>query len=172
MPSKNSEPKIFGFTVFCDDIRTEADGKISYIGSYPSDMIIHGEFPAILPKFGFGIKLLIRTDVASKIKSNVPIKILMPGEDITSSSISFEFPSEELMSQANKSSPVSAKESGNDSHPYFQVNANLIVNSLSFKQAGRVCVRAVFGNEVVKLGSLGVQKAPTGVPESGDAVQT
>ena len=45
----------FGLTIFCDDIRSEIDGKISLIGCYTGRMMIGGEFPVILPKLGLSI---------------------------------------------------------------------------------------------------------------------
>ena len=38
------------FTTFCDDIRQEIGGKLSYMGVYSSDLYVGG-FPITLPKF-------------------------------------------------------------------------------------------------------------------------
>lgn len=44
-------------TIFCDDIRHEIGGKISYIGVYSSSMYVK-KFPAILPKIGLSVKVI------------------------------------------------------------------------------------------------------------------
>ncbi len=44
-------------TIFCDDIRHEVGGKLSYIGVYSSSMYVN-KFPAILPKIGLSVKVI------------------------------------------------------------------------------------------------------------------
>jgi len=44
-------------TIFCDDIRHEIGGKLSYIGVYSSSMYVN-KFPAILPKIGLSVKVI------------------------------------------------------------------------------------------------------------------
>lgn len=41
----------YGYSIFCDDIRNEIGGKLSFIGCYNSVMFIPSEFPFTLPKF-------------------------------------------------------------------------------------------------------------------------
>ena len=48
----DSEHITTGSTVFCDDIRYELDGKVSFMGVYQSVMFVQEEFPFVLPKFG------------------------------------------------------------------------------------------------------------------------
>jgi hypothetical protein len=42
------------FTIFCDDVRQEAGGKLSYMGVYGPQLIVR-TFPATLPKLCFVI---------------------------------------------------------------------------------------------------------------------
>lgn len=42
-------PDIYGYTIFCDDIRVEAAGKLIYIGAYGGEMILNGTLPFVLP---------------------------------------------------------------------------------------------------------------------------
>ena len=37
-------------TIYCDDVREELGGKVSYIGVYKSALVVN-DFPALLPKF-------------------------------------------------------------------------------------------------------------------------
>lgn len=41
----------YGYSIFCDDIRNEAGGKLSFIGCYSSVMFVSRSFPFVLPKF-------------------------------------------------------------------------------------------------------------------------
>lgn len=53
----------YGYTVFCDDIRFELDGKLSFIGVYVNDLIVNGPFPMHIPKFALGISYFEEKDV-------------------------------------------------------------------------------------------------------------
>ncbi len=157
MSDKGAAPKIFGHTVFCDDIRTEADGKMSYIGSYPGNMIVQTEFPVTLPKFGFGIALLIRDDVAKKRRTDIPIRILLPGEDLERPSFSLEIPFAKMRDQAENARSIKPVNTEGDDNQYNQIFANLVVSPLTLSAVGRIYVRAIYGKEIIKLGSLGIQ---------------
>ena len=41
----------YGYSIFCDDIRSEAGGKLSFIGCYNAVMMTTQRFPLVLPKF-------------------------------------------------------------------------------------------------------------------------
>lgn len=41
----------YGYCIFCDDIRNEPGGKLSFIGCYNAVMFVGREFPLALPKF-------------------------------------------------------------------------------------------------------------------------
>jgi len=43
--------KPYGYSIFCDDIRGEAGGKLSFIGCYNAMLYVAPPFPVILPKF-------------------------------------------------------------------------------------------------------------------------
>ena len=40
----------YGYSIFCDDIRNEPGGKLSFIGCYNGVILISGQFPLVLPK--------------------------------------------------------------------------------------------------------------------------
>ena len=54
-------PDFYGHTIFCDDIRREVGEKASYIGVYTGHMLVPGNFPLLLPKFGFAMHYIQRT---------------------------------------------------------------------------------------------------------------
>ena len=51
----DNSPEAYGYTIFCDDIRAEVGGKLTYVGSYSGTMLVHGSFPTIVPKLALGI---------------------------------------------------------------------------------------------------------------------
>lgn len=48
-------------TIFCDDIRHEIGGKLSYIGTYSSAMYVN-KFPATLPKLALSVIVITPAD--------------------------------------------------------------------------------------------------------------
>lgn len=39
----------FGFSVFCDDVREEASGKVTLVGTYSGAMMVNGQTPLTIP---------------------------------------------------------------------------------------------------------------------------
>ena len=58
----DDSPEAYGYTIFCDDIRAEVGGKLTYVGSYSGTMLVHGSFPTIVPKLALGMVYLQRRD--------------------------------------------------------------------------------------------------------------
>lgn len=54
------------FTIFCDDVRQEASGKLSFVGSYLQSMLVL-EFPVQLPKFC--AVMTVRTPVSQPFRT-------------------------------------------------------------------------------------------------------
>src|SRR5437764_8652141 len=81
-------PKYLGTVIFCDDVRTEVGGKLSYIGIYKGFMGIHGIFPITLPKFCFAVSFWLskKTELGT-----VRLWIFMPGDSDDKPSIEGEF---------------------------------------------------------------------------------
>ena len=45
----------FGYTIFCDDVRNEINGKVTLVGVYAGDVIVLGTLPVTLPKLGLSV---------------------------------------------------------------------------------------------------------------------
>ena len=57
-------PDFFGHTVFCDDIRFEMDGKLTFVGVYANGVMpTPADFPLTLPKFCFSLIFNQRKDL-------------------------------------------------------------------------------------------------------------
>lgn len=138
-------PDVFGHTIFCDDIRFEADGKMSFIGSYGGAMTVHAAFPAALPKFGFAVTLWQAVQVARK---DFVVKIFLPGDD------------------EEKAPPIEMRGDPN-AIPDPGPEAKFLVASMQFlsaplvlKSPGVIRSRALIDGKLYRLGSLSVSQGP------------
>lgn len=148
-------PDVYGHCIFCDDVRPEASGKLIFVGVYATNhMFVHEPFPFTLPHL-----------VVSISYSQLPEKfisprfwIFFPGDANDKPSIEAIMPEEagrEALSKITSSVlPVvgSAKK-------YANVQANFTIHNLTIQMPGLLRVRAVRGQELVRLGSLFVRPA-------------
>jgi len=139
---------LHGYTIFCDDIRYETGGKYSLIGVYRSEMIIHGEFPFILPKFVLAITYL---DEPVDHPDTVQLMVYLPGDPDDQPRVKGELP----VGQVMKNVPAPAK-----STDVLEIQTVMVFAPLTIRSEGLIRVRAVRSDEVVKLNSLSVVKAP------------
>src|SRR5262249_39756655 len=84
-------PEAFGYTIFCDDIRIEVGGKLTYVGVYTGRMFVHGSFPVTVPKLALGITYMQRHD---KLVWPITYWIFLPGDGEDKPSIIAEMPEE------------------------------------------------------------------------------
>lgn len=146
---KSPIPKKFGITLFCDDIRNEVDGKVTYVGVYNGgSMIFASPFPAQIPKLGIAITLAL----APEEETDYSFEVYMPGDLEGSPSISFVSPLEK--SDAPKDVAV------NDHR--FAIKVQGVFSPVVIQKEGYIEVRAVRNNEYLRVGRLKVSSiAPT-----------
>ncbi|MGH6824092.1 hypothetical protein [Methyloceanibacter sp.] len=68
---------VFGWTIFCDDIRAELGGKFSFMGCYTGNLIVHDKLPLMLPKLGIAITYYERI---RGVTDPVKIRVYFPWE--------------------------------------------------------------------------------------------
>lgn len=148
-------PDFYGHTIFCDDIRREVGEKASYIGVYTGHMFVLGNFPFVLPKFGFAMHYVQR------VRSYIPptkFLIFLPGtspDDPDNPSIELEL--------AEPIIPTNAVQAGldGDEHAVRNFAVHHMAAPLILQEPGVIFVRALRGNEgMVRLGALHVAPAP------------
>lgn len=145
----------FGSTIFCDDIRHELGGKVSYIGIYSGSINFSQPLPRTLSKFGFAIRYSERP---SESTEDVTIGIFLPGDPEDAPSTKFGLPIQEMRSQ---SPDPKILQTGED--PVATMIFHIVMENLSIKEEGRIKVRAYRGDLEVRLGTLFVQYiAPPG----------
>jgi hypothetical protein len=156
-------PDVYGYTIFCDDIRTEVDGKLTYVGSYIG-YLMAGSFPLMLPKFGFHFHYMQKKSVAVPATK---IIMVLPGASEDSPSLSLDIPpevSQEAMQNASKTS----SDLGIDA-VYTTVGGPVVLTNLILPHPGVLMIRAVRGDELIRLGSLQILQGPRPKPEMKEA---
>lgn len=151
-----------GYTIFCEDIRHEDNGKAIFIGVYNGDIVLpsDSEFPATLRSLAFHISYMERPDESTDL---VEFLIYLPGQH--------NEPARRIPIFSGPRPPVSTdmvsdrpESEGRD--PILSLRVNVVVSPIELQQTGEIRVRAQVGDDVVKLGSLQVRLAdPTDNPE-------
>ncbi|MGB6175239.1 MAG: hypothetical protein WBF43_02615 [Methylocella sp.] len=141
----------YGYTIFCDDLRQEANGKLIYIGVYTADMIIFGTPPMLLPTFVAAITYRERPG-----ESDVPVKIKMflPGSDAAAAEL-------DLPVAVMRSAQFGAETEGEDR--IYSAFVSIRASPLLVRQGGLIKMRAYRGDDEIRLGALAVKfQAPLG----------
>ena len=134
----------YGVTIFCDDIREEQDGKRIIIGAYDDGMLVP-ELPSIIPSIGFLIKIFEPIEYRERLGI---LKIYAPKDGGY----------EEILIHEMDQSRWSVLENPNFDPEAKFVGSNYIIRASPFKlnEAGYIRVRAYYGDEEIKLGSIHV----------------
>ena len=155
-----TDPVIFGYTIFCDDVRFEVGDKISLIGVYHAVMLIPGEFPFTVPKFTMAVRYVERIGACSE---EVRLRVFMPGDAEDRPTVDGKIEIEEQREIAIRA----MKKIPNKDEPpeYIHIGSNIVLAPLVLQKPGLIRVRAFCGDETVKLGALRIQRASTEVQE-------
>lgn len=137
-------PDFFGHTIFCDDIRFEIDGKVTYVGVYNAGvMLVRSEFPITIPKFCLGMSFNQKKVL---FQSKLGLRIFLPGD-------SDEKPSIEGEMQA----PTIPASIGNEPDgEYTMIGSNMILSPFSIEKPGRIKVRILREGVLHRIGTLRV----------------
>ena len=150
----------FGNVIFCDDVRYEVGSKVSYMGTYRGLIRIQGVAPVALPKFVFVVRFWQKR---GEYVPGLPIWIFLPGDDFNKPSIIAQLPSEPLEQVPENK----ALENLGDPIPYIQTEAHFAFGPLVIPTNGILKVRALYRDQLVRLGTLRVEIV---TPQAGDLV--
>jgi hypothetical protein len=154
-------PQVYGYTVFCDDIRQEIGGKFSYIGVYSGFMFVNGSFPITLPKLCLAITFLQRREI---LDANIGLRIYLPGEtDDDAPSIQADLQEQKEGIVAEQTAAEVAGLPKPDIS-FVAMHAKMLFSPVVITQAGDIRVRAVRKGELIRLGGLRVAMAPAEQP--------
>ena len=141
-----NDPICTGYTVFCDDIRLENSGKYIFIGVYEGAMVVHGDFPFLLPKFAMAVRYLERIGSFSE---EVILRVFIPGDDPNKPSIEGG-----LNAVAGRKAAVPHSDSEPSVARYVRIGSDVVLSPLIIPKAGEILVRVHCGSHITKLGAL------------------
>lgn len=147
-------PKAYGNSTFCDDIRQEVGGKLSYMGVYNGSMTIHVPFPVLLPKFVIGITYF---EKHNQVTSDVSFRVFMPGDAEDAPSARMDVP----MAEHRAKTPPLVDPEFKTHEPVRRADFAFPFTPFLIQQRGFIRVRAFLGDEIVKLGSLKIDQQTT-----------
>jgi hypothetical protein len=148
----------WGSTIFCDDIRPEAGGKLAFMGVYPSAMNVHDKFPVVLAKFGMWIRYF---EVPGAVTGDAKLKIYLPGD--TEASVEADIPLTELRTSAMSSSP---DPNDPDAEVWHLLQMPVVLAPMVLNQEGRIKVRLEVDDQVIRLGAIEVSYKPRAAGEN------
>jgi Family of unknown function (DUF6941) len=142
-------PDFFGYTVFCDDIRFEVNGKFTYVGVYSGRMSVNASFPATLPKFGIAVTFY---QLKEKFVPHLGLRVFLPGDSGEEASIQGDFgeTSEGAIRQQIESQPRIPETK------YITMNAGLVLSPLIIKEPGSITVRVLRDDKLYRVGHLSI----------------
>jgi hypothetical protein len=147
---KDVWPEIFGYSIFCEDIREETGNKKSYMGVFHTDMGIQVPLPTALPKFCMAIHYIERVELEPK---RLELMLFLPGDDEETPSIRSIIPHEEHLTARKL-----AVENGNK---VISMVAPVILAPFAINVFGEIRVRMKRGDdEIVRLGALRIVPQP------------
>jgi hypothetical protein len=142
----------YGYSIFCDDIRNDPGGKLSFIGCYNGVIFIQGQFPLELPKLCVHIHIL---SPASQPFGSIVVRCYPPGDDTPFSEEPIETPR-----HSHQAGLVANLKTDTGAPLYIVAATSLIFTPLELRCAGLLRVRAVIdSDQEIRLGSLRIERA-------------
>ena len=146
----------YGYSVFCDDIRNEVGGKLSFIGCYNGVIFVPPRFPLVFPKLCVHFHIV---SPASMPYSSILARCYIPGRVAPFVEEPLEAPSlEEQRDLAEQLEP------GVPAPRLIVASGSFIFAPIEIREPGVIRMRAIIdgAEEEIKLGSLRVVPAGTG----------
>ena len=146
----------WGYTIFCDDIRVEIGHKLTYVGAYGGRMLVHSSFPVAIAKLCLGIVYYQRL---SKVVMPIKINVFLPGDPDEKPSVQAEMPPEATQQAIDSAEALASRANTEAASGFVTANMQLALTPLNISQPGLIKVRAVRGDELIRLGTLAVEAA-------------
>lgn len=148
-----TDPDAFGYVIFCDDVRQEVGGKLTFVGVYQTFLFVHQDFPITLGKLVLSIHYYERIGIEPKPTS---LRIWMPGDADDQPSWVGELP----MTDIHRAPMLqTGQDQGLPPAKFINVGTQIVIASLQLKSPGLISVRIQRGDEMIHLGSLRILRA-------------
>ena len=140
-----------GYTMFCEDIRYELNGKFSLMGNFGNTLVSLGPFPLILPKLCLYLSYYQRReDGFEDVKFEA---VLIAGDQQTT------VWETSIPSSALESTPITEDVKKSDD-PVIAMHLPLELQNFLIQGPGRIRVYAQRGEERIRIGSLSITSQP------------
>lgn len=137
----------YGFSIFCDDIRHEMGGKLSYMGVYGADMVVHRQFPITIPMLV--IVVYYNIDAKDPDRDDVELWVSVPGEEETPS-YRIGIPIADLCDALSEEQKTRALAE----NTVLRLSFNIEVSPIKLQEPGRIKVRIKRKDSIIRLGTL------------------
>lgn len=143
----------YGYTIFCDEIRNDEGGKLSFIGCYNAVMFTEPKYPLTLPKFCIHFHIF---SPATQPYTSVLARCYLPGETEPIAEEPIAVPGLRDQQRLIDNLPKDT------APPFIVIAASLVFEPLELSAPGLIHVRAFIngGPGELHLGSLQVLPAP------------
>jgi hypothetical protein len=138
----------YGYTIFCDDLRREVNGKAIYIGVYAGAIVV----PFVPIGLTSLVAMVTYRERPGESTDPVVIKIFIPNNTEDNPSVTVDLAMDEHRKAQRDASPGLE-----DGDRFISVEIPIMVSPFLISSEGFVRVRAYRGDEEIKLGSLRVQ---------------
>lgn len=155
-------PDAYGYTTFCDDIRLEVGGKFTLVGVYGGQMVAHAAaLPTILPKLSLAIQYRQRYD---RVVLPVQFRIYFPWQP--EQPVIIDPPDEHIL-PAIESARMLSERVGEVA--FANVGFSFTFVPFAIVSPGIVKVRAMRGDDMVRLGGIEIIVAAPETPQAAPA---
>lgn len=140
----------YGHSIFCDDIRNEEGGKLTFVGCYNGVMYVPEQFPLTFPKFCIHFYVV---SPESQPYRSIVARCYMPGQVPPFAEQPIESPAVDVQRRL-----VDELETAVSAPRHIVASASFVFAPLSIKVPGLISMRAVIdgASEELRLGSLRV----------------
>lgn len=150
--------KAWGFALFCDDVRAEVGGKLSFMGLYQTEMLFPDNLrlPTLLPKL---VVVIMYYEIRDSIPEELTFKITYGDEGV----ILAEVPISRKDILSGQIQDTALPESAEDTERVLNVRLPVTFSPFRLEKMGRLRVRAHYSDgKVLRLGSMVMRQIPTG----------
>lgn len=134
--------------LYCDDIRQELGGKLSYMGVYHQRLLLEA-LPAVLPKLC--VRVQVSVPAAEVNFDKVTIRILHD-DDVVGEGV-FEYSDE---------NDAESSETGDDSHKVITLKSHFAFSPFVINSPSVLKIRVLINDEEYRGASLDIARAPEG----------
>lgn len=141
----------FGYTIFCDDVRQEINGKLIYIGIYQADMVVYGTAPTAVPML---CAVVTYRERPGESDDPVTVKLFGPGNENAIAEVNLQ------LDQLRHTPPPEPPADENNPDRMISVMVPIKMQPAVIPKEGLFKVRAYRGADEFRLGTLRVTFQP------------